>query len=46
MPLGALVAGWAAELIGEPNTVALSALITLVFAAWLWLRVPQLRAQE
>lgn len=46
MPLGALLAGWAAEWIGESNTVALSALITLVFAAWLWLRVPKLRAQE
>jgi MFS family permease len=46
MPLGALLAGWAAEWIGEPNTVALSALISLGFAGWLWLRVPQLRALE
>ncbi|MBI1876756.1 MAG: MFS transporter [Chloroflexi bacterium] len=46
MPLGALLAGWAAELIGEPNTIALSALISLGFAGWLWLRVPQLRALE
>lgn len=44
MPLGALLAGWAAEQWGEPNTLALSALITLVFSGWLWLRVPQLRA--
>lgn len=44
MPLGALLAGWAAEVLGEPNTLALSALITLVFSGWLWLRVPQLRA--
>lgn len=46
MPLGALLAGWAAEWIGEPNTVALSGLVSLIFAAWLWLRVPQLRALE
>lgn len=43
MPLGALLAGWAAESIGEPNTIVLSALVCLVFAGWLWLRVPQLR---
>jgi MFS family permease len=46
MPLGALLAGWAAELIGEPYTVSLGALISLAFAGWLWLRVPQLRALE
>jgi MFS family permease len=46
MPLGALLAGWMAELVGEPLTLVLSALISLGFAAWLWLRVPQLRAQE
>jgi MFS family permease len=46
MPLGALLAGWAAELIGEPSTVGLGALISLGFAGWLWLRVPQLRALE
>lgn len=44
MPLGALLAGWVAEQLGEPNTLALSALITLAFSGWLWLRVPQLRA--
>jgi hypothetical protein len=46
MPLGALLTGWMAELAGEPMTVVLSALISLGFATWLWLRVPQLRAQE
>jgi predicted MFS family arabinose efflux permease len=46
MPLGALLAGWAAEVIGEPYTVTLSALVSLGFAMWLWLRVPQLRALE
>jgi hypothetical protein len=35
-----------AEFVGEPLTLVLSALISLGFAAWLWLRVPQLRAQE
>lgn len=46
MPLGALLAGWAAEAIGEPYTITLSALISLGFAVWLWLRVPQLRQLE
>ena len=46
MPLGALLAGWAAELIGEPRTLMLSALISLSFSVILWLRVPQLRHQE
>jgi MFS family permease len=46
MPLGALLAGWVAEFVGEPTTIVLSALISLGFAAWLWLRVPQLRALE
>jgi MFS family permease len=45
-PLGALFTGWSAELIGEPKTIALSALISLAFAVWLWFRVPQLRAVE
>ena len=46
MPVGALMAGAVAELTSEPITVVLGALITLGFAAWLWLRVPQLRALE
>jgi MFS family permease len=46
MPVGALLTGWAAELIGEPNTLVLGAVISLGFAVWLWLRVPQLRALE
>lgn len=44
MPLGALLAGWLAELTSEPLTVVLSALVALAFSAWLWLAVPQLRA--
>jgi MFS family permease len=45
-PLGSLLLGTVAEVIGEPMTVALGALVTLVFAGLLWLRVPQLRALE
>jgi MFS family permease len=46
MPVSALLAGGLAEVIGEPLTVALGALATLLFAGWLWLRVPQLRSLE
>ena len=46
MPVGALLAGAMAELTSEPITVVLGALITLGFAVWLWLRVPQLRSLE
>lgn len=45
-PIGALLTGWAAELTGEPATIVLSAVISLGFAGWLWLRVPQLRQLE
>lgn len=45
-PLGALLAGWLAEVIGEPATVYLSAFISLGFATFLWLRMPKLRALE
>jgi MFS family permease len=43
MPVGALLAGSVAERIGEPLTVAIGATILLVFAALVWLRVPELR---
>lgn len=46
MPLGALLAGGVAEVIGEPLTLILSALISLGFAIFLWLRVPALRRLE
>jgi MFS family permease len=46
MPLGALLTGWVAEAVGEPLTVALSALICLGFAIWVWLQVPDLRTLE
>jgi MFS family permease len=46
MPVGALLAGGAAEVTSEPMAVVLSALIMFGFAVWLWLHVPQLRALE
>jgi hypothetical protein len=46
MPIGALLAGAAAEHIGEPVTVVLSSLISLGFAALMWVFVPGLRALE
>jgi MFS family permease len=45
-PLGALLSGTVAEMIGEPTTVALGALVTIAFGGVLWLYVPQLRALE
>jgi MFS family permease len=45
-PVGALLAGAMAEITSEPITVVLGALVTLGFAVWLWVRVPQLRALE
>jgi MFS family permease len=46
MPIGSLLAGSAAERIGEPLTVAIGASVPLLFAAFVWLRVPQLRRAE
>ena len=43
MPLGALLAGWVAEVIGEPITVFLSALFSLAFATLVFIRIPLLR---
>src|SRR5262249_22259753 len=43
MPIGALLAGGAAEWLGEPLTVALGALVSLVTAIALWMGVPGLR---
>ncbi len=45
-PLGSLLAGWAAEKIGEPTTVAISAGILLIFSLWVAWRQPSLRAME
>ena len=43
MPIGALLAGSIAARFGEPLTVALGAMILLVFSMLVWARVPQLR---
>jgi predicted MFS family arabinose efflux permease len=45
-PLSSLVAGWAAEKIGEPLTVIISAAILLVFSLWVFWRQPTLRTME
>jgi MFS-type transporter involved in bile tolerance (Atg22 family) len=44
MPLGALLAGTAAELVGEPVAVALGALVSLACATVVYVRVPRLRS--
>ncbi len=46
IPLGSLLSGWAADIIGEPNTVITCAVILLVFALWVIWRQPALRAME
>jgi MFS family permease len=46
MPLGSLISGWAADIIGEPLTVIISAVILLVFGLWVLWRQPALRAME
>ncbi len=46
VPAGALVVGAMAEMIGEPMTVAIGAVVVLVFAGWLWRCAPQVRALE
>jgi len=46
MPLGSLISGWAADSIGEPLTVIISAVILMVFALWALWRQPALRGME
>jgi MFS family permease len=46
MPLGSLLAGSLANVLTEPVTVALSALVLLAFAAFVWFRLPVLRKLE
>ncbi len=45
-PLGSLLAGWSAEKIGEPTTVAISAGILLIFSLWVAWRQPEFRSME
>jgi MFS family permease len=46
MPVGSLIAGWSAEVIGEPLTVVISAVILLLFAVWVLWRQPTMRQME
>lgn len=46
MPIGALISGWAAEIIGEPLTVIASALILMVFGLWMFWKRPDIRSLE
>jgi len=46
MPIGALLAGKLAALIGEPATVILGATALLIFATLAWWRLPNLRKLE
>ncbi len=43
MPLGALWSGALAQFIGAPLTIVVSSLLSLLCAAFFWLRVPHLR---
>ena len=44
-PAGALLAGWGAEVLGAPLTINISAAITLGYAIWVFIKVPQIRNQ-
>lgn len=46
MPIGALIAGAAADWGGETTTVRMSGILLLIFAVLLWLRAPRLRRLE
>jgi MFS family permease len=46
IPMGALLLGTVAEMIGEPATIASGALVAIAFSGVLWLYVPHLRALE
>lgn len=46
MPIGSLLAGSVAERVGEPMTVLLGAVIVLICAGMVYLRVPALRRSE
>ena len=46
IPLGSLISGWSADIIGEPLTVIACAVILLVFALWVIWRQPALWPME
>jgi MFS family permease len=43
MPLGALWTGIIAEHLGSPTAVLMNSLVLLIFAAFIWIKFPQLR---
>lgn len=43
MPLGSLMAGYLAERIGAPMTVAMGGVVCIVTGAWFWSMLPQIR---
>lgn len=43
-PIGALVAGWASELLGPPRTLAIGGACALAAAGWYWAKLPAIRA--
>jgi hypothetical protein len=46
LPIGALLAGAAADWLGEPQTVLVSGALLLAFGIALWFRAPRLRRLE
>jgi MFS family permease len=46
LPIGALIIGWSASRLGEPAAIIINSLITLAYAAVLFIFVPRLRRQE
>jgi len=46
MPLGGLIFGYMADIIGSPNTILLSSSLLLGFAALAWLVMPKIRTLE
>jgi hypothetical protein len=46
MPIGSLLAGSMANQVGEPITVAISAVVLLAFGAFTWFYLPALRKLE
>lgn len=44
MPIGSLLSGALAEWAGAPVSVAIGAAIMLIFAVWIWFRMPSIRS--
>ena len=43
LTLGALWAGWLADIVSEPIAMVINAVVCLIFTLWLWFRAPDLR---